>query len=703
MTTDVYAAAPRSTRRVPRAARDVALGLAVLAVGVGVVILDAGNAEVGVPAGPDFEPGWPAALAGLVQVVPGVLLLRRVPRQPIGVVLAASGTLWMLDALAASWFVHALFVAPGVGGGAAAGWWSLHMGAFVLLGLPLVLLLFPDGRLPRGPVGRPAAWLSLASTAVLPLVLVVVPSGVTRAFQGEEPAPILATVPTDAVSVAWTHWPPVLTVAYLLLPLSLILPFVTVLARYRAARGERRLQLRWLVWAALVAALVMGLARPLPSTARGALVVLAVALVSGAVVVAVTRYRLYAIERLLPSTLVSVLLALMVLGVDLLVLAVAGRVLGDRDSALLAVAVVAVAYTPLRTRLWDLARRLVHGSRDDPYGAVATLAERLESAAAADQQLAALARSVAEAFRLPYVRVEIDRPDGGRAHVEHGRPVAPTVELPVRYRDEPIGRVVLSRGGRPLSQGDQRLLGDLLRQAAGAARAGALGASLQRTRVALVTAREEERRRLRRDLHDSLGPGLGAITLRVETARELAPADPVAADRVLEEVTGDVAGLLTDVRRLVHDLRPPALDEVWLAHAVRQQAERLSVDDRATGTVITVEAADPALAEPGALPAAVEVAAFRITSEALTNVVRHAAAARAVVALRREGGDLVVEVTDDGRGIGADVPAGVGTASMRERAAELGGSSTVTCPPGGGTLVAARLPMGTVAGVEDDG
>ena len=171
--------------------------------------------------------------------------------------------------------------------------------------------------------------------------------------------------------------------------------------------------------------------------------------------------------------------------------------------------------------------------------------------------------------------------------------------------------------GRRLSETDQRLLGDLLRQAAGAARAGALSASLQSAREGLVTAREEERRRLRRDLHDSLGPGLGAVTLRIETARGLAARDPERADAVLEQAVADVGALLTDVRRLVHDLRPPALDELGLLGALRTLARRLSTED----LVIAVDG------EPGELAAAVEVAAFRIVSEALTNVVRHPARA----------------------------------------------------------------------------
>jgi signal transduction histidine kinase len=174
------------------------------------------------------------------------------------------------------------------------------------------------------------------------------------------------------------------------------------------------------------------------------------------------------------------------------------------------------------------------------------------------------------------------------------------------------------------------------------------------------------------------------VVLRIDTARNLAAARPDDADRLLRQARDDVAAALADVRRLVHDLRPPALDDLGLAGAVRQQAERLLPSP----VTATVEAGD--LAD---LPAAVEVAAYRIASEALANVARHAAASRVRVGLDRAGGDLVVTVADDGVGIAPDRAAGVGLVSLRERAAELGGHCTVSCPPGGGTQVRAVLPV----------
>lgn len=665
--------------------RDVVLGLLALAglvVSVLIVVLAVRHRDLVV--GPDEGGGITEVLAGPILLASGLLVLRGADRRgrPVGWVLTVAGLGWLVDGLAAGWVTEGLYVTPGAPGTSFAYAVVARYGAFLLLTLPLVVMLFPDGRLPRGRIGRPVALASLAGTALLPLVLLAVPSRVVEARSGMPFPPRTTTLDLDPHSIDLPFWPVLLDLAFALLPLGMVVPFVVVAVRYRRARGRRRLQLRWLVWAGLVDALVLGIGLLLPEPWPSGALVVGVAVTCGAVVVAVVRERLYDVDRLLPTTLVAVALGLLVLAVDGLVLLVAGAAFGGRDSALLAVAVVAVLYTPLRSRLWRAARRLTRGSRDDPHAAVATLAGRLETAVAPGEQLAALARSVAGAFRLPYVRVEIDRADGARAVVEHGHTDRPTVELPIRYRDETIGRVAVAEGRR-LSESDQRLLGDLLRQAAAAARAGALSASLQQARVDLVTAREEERRRLRRDLHDSLGPGLGAVTLRIETARGLAAKDPAAADGVLTQAVNDVGTLLTDVRRLVHDLRPPALDELGLLGALRSQARRLSGD----GLDITVDGGT------GELPAAAEVAAFRIASEALTNVVRHAGATRAAVTLEHRPDRLVVTVTDDGRGVGTDVVAGVGTLSLRERAAELGGSTSVTCPPGGGTVVTAELPL----------
>jgi len=210
---------------------------------------------------------------------------------------------------------------------------------------------------------------------------------------------------------------------------------------------------------------------------------------------------------------------------------------------------------------------------------------------------------------------------------------------------------------------------------------------LQRARERLVAAREEERRRLRRDLHDGLGPALAGAALMVEAAENLLAVDPVAASDLLEHARAEIQGAVADVRRLVYALRPPALDELGLVGAVREQAERLSVGDHPHVAVEAPEGLD-------ALPAAVEVAAYGIALEAMTNVARHADARTCVVRISVNG-SLELEVSDDGQGLPSLYRAGVGMASMRERAEELGGTCEIERADGRGTCVRARLPLGT--------
>jgi signal transduction histidine kinase len=266
---------------------------------------------------------------------------------------------------------------------------------------------------------------------------------------------------------------------------------------------------------------------------------------------------------------------------------------------------------------------------------------------------------------------------------EHGLPVGEPEEFAMTYQDEVVGRLLISTRER-LDHADRRLLADLARHAGVAANAVRLTVALQRSRAALVTAREEERRRLRRDLHDGLGPALAGVTLGLHAAGELAVRDPDRAVGQIHTVQAQVEEAVKDIRRLVYGLRPPALDELGLARAVQREAARwegelkIAFDLPPTGL--------------GVLPAAVEAAAYRIACEALTNVARHAGARTCQVRLARADG-LELEICDDGRGLNARKGhAGVGLAAMRERAEELGGTCVIDSR-GVGTRVLARLPI----------
>jgi signal transduction histidine kinase len=208
---------------------------------------------------------------------------------------------------------------------------------------------------------------------------------------------------------------------------------------------------------------------------------------------------------------------------------------------------------------------------------------------------------------------------------------------------------------------------------------------LQRSREHLVNTREEERRRLRRDLHDGLGPTLASLAQLLDTARVLVPRDPDAAVELLGDLKGQVKTTITDIRRLVYALRPPVLDELGLVSAI---SEHIGHYNQSNGLYVSIDAPD----HLPSLPAAVEVAAYHIALEALTNVARHANAQTCRIRLSLKGG-LCIEITDDGDGLPADFHAGVGLASMRERAAELGGECRIEPGEMHGTRVWARLPL----------
>ncbi len=270
-----------------------------------------------------------------------------------------------------------------------------------------------------------------------------------------------------------------------------------------------------------------------------------------------------------------------------------------------------------------------------------------------------------------------------------GEPVVAPLRLPLSYQNEPVGELLLGprTGEEGFSPGDKRLLDDLARQAGVAAHAVGLTSDLQRARERLVTAREEERRRLRRDLHDGLGPQLSSQALTIDAVRALMRDDPDAAEALLLDLKAQAQDAVTDIRRLVYDLRPPALDDLGLLGALRESAAQYGHSELA----ISVDAPQT-LPTP---PAAVEVALYRIAQEAMTNVVRHARARTCAVSLAvdEEAGILRLEVRDDGRGLPEARSPGVGLSSMRERAAELGGSLTAEPLPEGGTVVRAGLPL----------
>jgi signal transduction histidine kinase len=312
---------------------------------------------------------------------------------------------------------------------------------------------------------------------------------------------------------------------------------------------------------------------------------------------------------------------------------------------------------------------------------LAALGQHLEASADVDRLLTDVVDELESTLGLRQVSVTAD--DGT---VLAGSASGGVDAVPLVAYGRPVGSLHFTTP-TPLRPADRRLLDDLAGHLAGLLHARRLSGDLQRARERLVQAREEERRRLRRDLHDGLGPALAGHVLRADlAAHAFASGSPERAS--LEALRDDLRTTVAEVRRLVEGLRPPALDEMGLATALAQTIDRLTVG---SGTACELE-----LASLPPLSAAAEVAAYRIVTEAVTNVVRHGRAPHCRVAVDADERCLRLAVIDDGLGISSSAPRGHGLDTMRERAEELGGSFTVGRSPHGGTEVRAELPLASV-------
>ncbi|WP_239115819.1 sensor histidine kinase [Planotetraspora kaengkrachanensis] len=469
----------------------------------------------------------------------------------------------------------------------------------------------------------------------------------------------------------------------------------------RSAVPERR-QIRWVagaVAAALVALVLASVAQGPLGIGPGSLadlivqggIVLAFLSIPVSVAAAVLRRGLWDVRA---SVGRAVTYGALTLGVTIAytTLVVGVTAISSADGTGVAVTgagLVAVVVHPGYVRLRRAMNRLLYGERDDPSAVLDELADRIASAAEPVVVLTSVAQVLVRTLRLPYARITVG---GGLLRGESGTLPGswPTSDYPLTHQGLSVGSLTVAArdGDGALEDGDERALAAVARQAAALAHAALLTHELHESRRALVAAREEERRRLRNDLHDGLGPALGAVMLKLAAAGNRLSGDPAGAGRLVEEARRQTGAVVADIRRLVYGLRPPALDELGLLAAVQSFAQGL--DREGTGVSVSAGPGDEDLS---GLPAAVEVAAYRIALEAVTNTVRHAAAQTCEVRIALEAGACTVTVEDDGVGMTADAAAGVGLTSMRERAAELGGSLRIDAGPSGGTRVHAFLPL----------
>ena len=559
----------------------------------------------------------------------------------------------------------------------AGAWVSSWLWTAVPTSFLLALLWFPDGDVP-GPRWRPAVGGVAVSCALIWLATAFAP-GPMPDFDGH-----IVVNP-----LGWTGAAPALHVigaaGMIILGVTAVATLASVGWRFYRGDATVRAQLRWL----LATLAVIAVTSPPPSPMALSLVILALQVTATLllpVTLAVTLVRRDGL--VLPRLLVYGSLSALLLAAYLAVVGVAQAAFGSRAdpaAAVVAAGLIAVLAAPLRARLQRSVDRLVYGARGDPYAALADLGRRITGSPG--DLLHEVVHAVTDALRAPYAAVLL--PGDAAPAAAAGRPAHPEVVVPLVMRGTQAGSLIVAQRTptEPYSERDLALLEDLARHIAVAAHAAALTRDLQRSREALVAAREEERRRIRRDLHDGLGPALAGVAFGLDAARNTLAADPEATAATLAELKTEVQASIADVRRLVYDLRPPALDQLGLVPALQQYAARLT--ERGTLDILVSAPALPPL------PAAVEVAAYRIATEALTNAARHSGARHTSVSFTVTDAQLRLEVADDGIGLPARRDSrgtGLGLAAMAERAAELGGACSAAARDRG-TSVVAVLPL----------
>jgi two-component system, NarL family, sensor kinase len=573
-------------------------------------------------------PDLPVDVAiGLAYSAAAVLVLSGTGGRRIGWLLLGIGLCGSAAALAA------VLWADGVGD------W-IWVGGFLPL-LTLVPLLYPDGELP-GPRWRP--WVA---TSVAGMALLAIGS---------------ATYPGDVAQVVF------LAGVALLAP-SCLAGAAALVVRWRRADGLGRRQVQVLLVPAgllLADTLLQGW---LPWPVNAVTQAVATALVPVAIGVAVTRHRLYDLDLAVCRAVggLSLAVCLAAIYVSLFLLASAVLPGGPTLAAATGAAVCGLLLHPLGVRLNRGVDRMFYGDRAEPARVLeATAAALRDDLGEVPERVGAV---LVESLRLGSATLLVDELD--------------PAGIPLRHRGDVVGTLLVTPrpGETGLSARDLDLLTVVGDQVAPAVAALRLSERLQHSRAALVTAREEERRRLRRDLHDGVGAALAGVRLQVETARDLV-ADPVAGG-LLVSAAGGVAAAVDDLRAITDDLRPAALDDLGLAAGLRGLADRMATPGTAVDVVAEL---------PGPLPAAVEVACYRIAAEALANAVRHSGARRVSLRVAAAPGLVTLGVGDDGSGL-PDRPrrGGLGLDSMRQRAEEIGGRLTITSTSAG-TLVHAELP-----------
>ena len=628
--------------------------------------------------------------------IPGLayLVASRRPRNPIGWLALTAGLVLAASTFCTSYALRAIYAAPGSLPGARAALWFVNSFALVPIGTVVFLfLLFPTGRL-RSRRWVPVAWFEAAILAFA-LVLSIVEA--TRYYS--RPFAIYGGGQAPAL----------LQVENLLIPVAILLSVISLIVRFVKSAGDERLQLKWFATAAVLVLLTIIPAALTNSAAASVLLNVALFCMNGAVALAILKYRLYDIDIVISKALQYGALAAFITAVYAALVVGVGAAAGDQHSvylSALAAAVVAVAFQPVRQRAALVANRLVYGRRATPYQVLSEFAHRIGGAYADDDVLPQMARMVAAGTGarrvVVWLRVGGELRPGATAGdpgaVPDPGPVPAAGELlpelpdgdttvPIRYQGKLLGALAIAMPrDEPLRPASAQLVADVAAQAGPVLSNAGLISELRESRQRLVTAGDEARRRLERNLHDGAQQDLVALAIKLKIAGGVLGDDDAEARELLEELQADTAAALQNLRDLARGIYPPLLADLGLAAALNAQAGKSPVP-------VTVQAEGI-----GRFPQDTEAAVYFCCLEALQNTAKYARATAARICLSAADGALTFAVSDDGAGYdSARTPMGSGLRNMADRLTALGGRLEVRSAPGAGTTVTGQLPVAAPA------
>ena len=465
--------------------------------------------------------------------------------------------------------------------------------------------------------------------------------------------------------------------------------------RWRTAKSEEaRQQIRWM-FTGMLLMILSGInlyAFSYTTVSRMIREIISVIVAAGFPIclsIAVTKHRLWELNSIINQALVWLVMTAIVILTFVLVVGGIGNLLNSPSNPILsatATALVAIFFQPARQHTQKAINRYLFGMRDDPLAIISLLGERNQTGYGPDRLMDETIETVAQLLKLPYVNVELLNGNQSYTAATFGSAVADIVRLPLMYQSKSIGYLIVgSRApGESFNSDDIRLLETISWQIAALGHILQLNADLQRSRERLVIVAEKERQRLQRDLHDGLGTELSAQMIKIGTARAQVHREPDRADELLMDVEQKLVDAVGEVRRLIHNLRPPVLEQLGFFKTLQILVEEHQMRD----FNITLQLPETTYR----IPPAVEIAAYRIVQEAITNVIKHANATNCHIDIVL-GENLELHVSDSGIGIPEAFTRGVGLRSMRERAEELGGSLEVGRRPEGGTQISAMLPL----------